>query len=96
MHKKRYCPFRNNIYFFTYAVSDYSATVQVVESAQSPQPAAEQHPADWSVHPPQHPAAAGASSAAFSELLQHAHEAAPNIAAASAMIINVFFIVFYC
>jgi hypothetical protein len=49
------------------------------------------HPPAQSAHEPEQ--AAGISSVAVSELLQHAHEAAANIAAAIAIAINTFFII---
>ena len=65
----------------------YSQTAVLSQEAQrvSPQPSAQ------SAQEPEQ-VSAGAS-AAFSELLQHAHEAAANIAAAIAIAINTFFII---
>ena len=70
--------------------TNYSATAVLSQEVQRES----QHASAQSVHSvhsshAQH----GASSAAFSELLQHAHEAAANIAAAIAIDINTFFII---
>jgi len=67
--------------------TNYSATAVLSQEVQRES----QHASAQSVHSSH--AQHGASSAAFSELLQHAHEAAANIAAAIAIDINTFFII---
>lgn len=71
--------------------TNYSATAVLSQEVQRES----QHASAQSVHSVVHSSHAqqGASSAAFSELLQHAHEAAANIAAAIAIDINTFFII---
>jgi hypothetical protein len=73
---------------FVFAAAIYSAFEgQVDELSQAAHSAAVQHDDFAESHEPQHPAAS------FSELLQHAHEAAANIAATIAIAIKIFFII---
>ena len=87
MEQKKILPFSEQYPRRSLWKINYSQTAVLSQEAQrvSPQPSAQ------SAQEPEQ-VSAGAS-AAFSELLQHAHEAAANIAAAIAIAINTFFII---
>jgi len=91
MHKKKILPLREQYLKTSFGATAYSALLQHEVLSHAAHAVLSQQVFVES-QDPQH-SVFSAASAAFSELLQHAHEATANIAATTATDIKIFFIV---